>query len=114
MSETIIVRRTGQAPLRIRGEVVAEVESSSNNAHPDYSGSAGHWSKVTVYKTAKGLYVVALHCFTCWEGEHDSDEVWVLLSLSEVVMRMSDRLPGWMLQELIGLLGEEAVAEEVR
>lgn len=113
MSETIIVRRTGQAPLRVRGEVVASNSSSGNTAHPDYSGSTGRAEKVRVLKTASGKYVVAIHYMTQWQGEHDTDEAAVFPSLKQCVGYLSDRVPGWMLQELIKEIGEEAVAEEI-
>jgi len=113
MSETIIVRRTGQAPLRVRGEVLASNESSLNNANPGYSGSTGHAQDVKVYLTASKKYVVAIHHTTQWQGEHDTDEAAVYPSLNECVAHLSERVPGWMLQELMTDLGEEAVAEEV-
>ncbi len=113
MSETIIVRRTGQAPLRVRGEVIASNETSDNNASPDYSGSPGRSQDVRVIKTASGKYVAAIHHNTCWQGEHDTDEAVVLPGLSQVVEYLGDCAPGWMLKELIKEMGEEAVAEEI-
>ena len=113
MSETIIVRRTGQAPLRVRGEVLASNESSLNNANPSYSGSTGRAQKVQVIRTATGKYVVAIHHTTQWQREHDTDQAEVLPSLKQCVEYLSDHVPGWMLQELIDELGEEAVTEEV-
>ena len=112
MSDTIIVKRTGQAPLRVRGEVIAENESSMNNASPDFD-STGRKRHVQVIKTATGKYVVAVHHTTIWQGEHDTDEAAVLPSLKECVEYLRDRVPAWMLEELIRSLGEEAVAEEV-
>jgi hypothetical protein len=113
MSDTIIVRRTGQAPLRVRGEVIATGESSFNNASPDYSGSTGRAQEVQVIKTASGKYVAAIHHVTQWQGEHNTDEAAVFPSLTQITKYLSDHVPGWMLQELVEQLGEEAVAEEV-
>lgn len=113
MSKTIIVRRTGQAPLRVRGEIIASNGSSLNNADPSYSGSCGHSQNVQILKTATGKYVVAIHNQTCWQGEHDTDEAAVFPSLKQSVECLSERVPGWMLEEIIKELGEEAVAEEV-
>jgi len=113
MSETIIVRRTGQAPLRVRGEVIASNESSVNNTYPSYSGSTGHAEAVQIIKTATGKYVIGIHHTTQWQGEHDTDEAVVLPSLSQCVEYLSERVPGWMLTELIEDLGEEKVAEDV-
>jgi len=113
MSDTIIVRRTGQAPLRVRGKEVASAESSWNNACSNYSGSTGRRAKVRVIKTATGKFVVAIEHLTQWQGEHDTEEAAVLPSIKESVQYLTDKVPGWMLQELIAELGEEAVAEEV-
>lgn len=113
MSETIIIRRTGQAPLRVRGEEIAKSESSWNNASPGYSGSTGRKQRVRIIKTAKGKFVVAILHETQWQGEHDTDEASILPSLKEVVAYLSGHVPNWMHEELIQDLGEEAVAEEV-
>ena len=111
--DTIIVRRTGQAPLRVRGEIVASSESSWNNASPSYSGSTGRAERVEVLRTAAGRFVAAIHHETQWQGEHDTDEAAVFPSAKQCVEYLSDRVPGWMLQELLQRLGEEAVAEEI-
>lgn len=113
MSETIIVRRTGQAPLRVRGEVVATGESSFNNASPSYSGSTGTRQKVRVIKTASGKYVVAILHETQWQGQHDTEDASVLPSLYECVKYLSGRVPDWMHEELVDEIGEDNVAETV-
>ena len=110
---TIIVRRTGQAPLRIRGEKLAGAVSSSNNANSTYSGSVGRSQEVTVYRTATGKIVAAIINLTCWQGEHDTYDAVVFAGIKPCVEYLRERVPGWMLQELIEGLGEEAVAEEV-
>ncbi|MDZ4245741.1 MAG: hypothetical protein U1D67_01335 [Dehalococcoidia bacterium] len=107
MSNTIIVKRTGQAPLRVRGEVVA------SNGTAEGQGSPGRWQDVKVLSTASKRYVVSIHHNTMWQGEHDTDEAVVLPSLNQVVEYLGERVPGWLLTELIEELGEEAVAEEV-
>ena len=107
MSNTIIVHRTGQAPLRVRGEVVA------SNGTTEGQGSPGRWQDVKVIKTASKRYVASIHYNTLWQGEHGTDEAVVLPGLSQVVEYLGERVPGWMLTELIKELGEEAVAEEV-
>ena len=113
MGDTIIVRRTGQAPLHIRGERLAGGSSSLNNASPNYSGSTGHCQQVRIYRTASGKHVVSIHHETQWQGEHDTDEAAVFPSLAECVQFLGDRVPGWMLQDIINELGEEEVAQDV-
>lgn len=111
--ETTIIRRTGQAPLRIRGELLAGNSSSFERVSSYYSGSTGRSQDVWVYRTSAGKFVVAIHHNTCWQGEHDTDEAAVFPGLTQCVSYLSDNVPEWMLQELIKELGEESVAEEI-
>lgn len=111
--DTTIIRRTGQAPLRVRGELLASAESSSNNASSAYSGSVGRSQEARVIRTATGKHVVAIHYCTCWQGEHDTFDAAVLPGLKQCVEYLEDKVPAWLLQDLIHDLGEEAVAEEV-
>lgn len=113
MADTVIVMRTGQAPLRLRGEAIASHRSSANNASPNYSGSTGRSQEVTIYLTASGKHVVAIRHFTQWQGEHDSDEAAVFPSAAECLNYLKDRVPHWMVQELVEEIGEEKVAEDV-
>jgi hypothetical protein len=113
MSDTIILRRTGQAPLRLRGELLAKAKSSPDSGMPNYSGRAGRFTEAAIYKTASGRYVAHVLHGTRWQGEHDSHEAAVYPSLKECVDFLSDRVPGWILTGIIADLGEETVAEEV-
>jgi hypothetical protein len=112
MSETIIVRRTGRPPLRIRGAVIAHSESSADGAHTNYSGNTGRSMKVKVYGTVSGKHIAAIHHETWWQGEHDTDEVAVFPSARQCLDYLVQRIPEWMLHEIIQQMGEEAVAEE--
>ena len=113
MADTTIIRRSGQAPLRIRGELLAQGETSSNNASAEYSGSTGRSQTVRIYRTASGKYVVAIHHYTHWQGEHDTDEAAVFPSLVECVEFLGERVPSWLHRRLVGELGEEQVAVDV-
>ena len=113
MTDTIIVKRSGQAPLRVRGELIASNSSSSNNASPSYSGSTGRSQKVNIYRTTSGKCVVAIHHNTCWQGEHDSDEAAIFPSPAECITFLKDRIPRWMVDELVQEIGEEKVAEDI-
>ena len=113
MGDTIIVRRTGQAPLRIRGERLADQSSTSESASPTYSGSTGRCQRVRIYRTASGKHVVSIHHTTNWQGERGTDEAAVFPSLAECVQFLGNRVPGWMLQDIINELGEEEVAQDV-
>lgn len=113
MSETTIIKRSGQAPLRVRGELLAKAESSFERSRSDYSGSPGHCEEVRIYRTAAGKHVLAIAHYTQWQGEHDSDEAAVFPALSECISYLRDRVPRWMVDELVGLIGAENVAEDV-
>jgi hypothetical protein len=111
--KTYAIPRTGERPLRFSGELVWEGGTSLESASPDYSGAAGRAQDVKVYRTSKGTYVVHVHHQTQWQGEHDSDEAEVLASLSDCIPYLSEKIPGWLLQEFIRAVGPENVAEEV-
>jgi hypothetical protein len=68
---------------------------------------------VQVILTASKKYVVGIEHKTQWEGEHNTDEAAVFPSAKQAVGYLAERVPNWMLQELIKEIGEEAVAEEV-
>lgn len=111
--QTYVVKRTGQAPLRFRGEVVATAESSPDRAHPYYSGSPGRWESVTIYRTAKGRYIAAIKYGTLWQGEVDTYDAAVFGTLAKAVewlqYKLSSRVFDWLIQEL----PQEEIAEEV-
>ena len=113
MSETIIVRRTGQAPLRVRGEIIASNGSSWDSANPAYSGSTGRRQKVRVIKTASEKYVVAILHETQWQGEHDTEDAVVLPSLKECIAYLTGKVPNWLHEELVTEIGDEKVAEDI-
>lgn len=110
---TIIIRRTGQTPLRIKGEELARAVSSGNEAGPGYSGSAGRSQEVAIYRTVLGKYVTAITNLTSWQGEHDTYDAAEFPGIDPCAGYLRERVPGWMLQSLVEGLGEEAKAEEV-
>jgi len=113
MSDTIIVPRTGQAPLRVRGQEISSHASSWNKSDPSYSGAAGREQTARVIKTAGGKYVVAVENRTQWQGEHDTCNAAVFPSLKEVMEYLRQHVPTWMVDDFIDDFGAEAVAEDV-
>ena len=111
MTKTIIVSRTGQGPLRVRGEIIGSYNSSLNNASPSYSGSPGRAQEIQVIKGAGGKFIAAIHHKTQWDGEHDTDEAAVFPSLKQAIRYLADHVPAWMIQELMAELGEDAVED---
>lgn len=99
------VDRTGQRPIKFTGELLAEVESSQNNASPSYSGSPGSWEELKIYKTVKGAYVCQRNDNTAWQGGRDVIEVVVTKDLDEVIEFFG---LGWLAKELYDEAGIES------
>jgi hypothetical protein len=111
--KTYIVKRTGQAPLRVRGEVLASVVSSPDRANIYWSGRVGRYTGITIYRTTKGKYVAAISHHTLWQGETDVDDAAVFPSLAEAIEWLSYHAPRRELGWLIDQLPAEDIAEEV-
>jgi hypothetical protein len=69
--EQFTIHRDNEANLTFTGELIASAATSENNAHPDYSGTAGRWQELALYKTEGGKLVCSRVERTCWQGEHD-------------------------------------------
>ena len=69
-AKTITLDRTGQAPLRFEGELLAESDGRIA-AGRDHN----RWHAIRIFRTAGGAYVVAVGYRTQWRGELDHD--WV-------------------------------------
>ena len=111
--QTYTIRRTGQAPLRLRGEIIAEAGSSPDRAHPRWSGSTGRWEEVTIYRTAKGKYVAAIKYGTLWQGETDTFDAGVFGTLAKAVEWLQYKLSNRVFDWLIEKLSQEEIAEDV-
>ena len=70
--ETITLPRSGQPPLRFRGELLAE-SCGERQAGREQT----RWHELAVYRTAGGVFVVRVAYLTRWEGELDRDEATV-------------------------------------
>ena len=111
--QEFIVKRSGQAPLRVRGEVVASVASSPDSDHPDYSWRMGQYAELTVYRTASGKFVAAMGRYTLWQGGHDFHLAAVFPTLREAVDWLLAIAPSPELDWLLEELPVEEIAEEV-
>ena len=72
--ETHVVERLREPLLRFNGHLLAQVRTSPNNAHPDYSGLTGRWHEFAIYRTVSDRYVVTWSEYTQWQGEHDTHD----------------------------------------
>lgn len=68
MSETIMLRRTGSAALRITGEQIAESSSKELGGKPSV-----RWYEVRLYRLTDGRLAYQVSFRTEWKGEVDHD-----------------------------------------
>lgn len=67
---TYTLPRTGDAPLRFSGELIAEADGERQNGREQ-----NRWHELRVYRSAVGGYVVAITYRTRWQGEASRDTV---------------------------------------
>lgn len=66
---THILPRTGNAPLKFEGELIAESRPTQD---PDKPGKdPKRWHELALFRTAGGQYVVSISYRADWKGEHD-------------------------------------------
>ena len=92
--------------LKFRGEKIASVSSSDNNASGSYSGSTGRWTTLRLYKTAGGKFVCNTIGHTRWQGEQRRDAASVCATEAEVIQYFGH---GWLAKELYVDAGIEDV-----
>jgi hypothetical protein len=81
--------RTGQAPLRFRGTLVAESDGERQLGREHI-----RWHELAVYRTAKGRYVVRIAYRTRYQGELDRDVAEVAADAAGVAAAMRSYDPG--------------------
>jgi hypothetical protein len=111
--ETHTVSRDNKPPLIFKGDVLASVSSSPESARLGYSGEAGRWCELTIYKTVAGKYVAKEINYTQWIGEHARHSATVCATPDEVTTALGW---GWLAKDLyfettnldpaFGILGE--------
>lgn len=69
MSEEFTLPRSGRAPLRFRGELLAESDGERQAGREQ-----SRWHELAVYRTDGGVFVVRIAYRTRWEGELHRDE----------------------------------------
>jgi hypothetical protein len=79
------VQRDGDRDIEFDGELIAEAETSANNASPDYSGDTGRWTELQLYRTKAGKFVASCVSRTQWQGERDTHEAAVCENEADVV-----------------------------
>ena len=100
--EEIVIPRDNEKDLRFTGELVAEVQSSANNASTRYSGSTGRWTVLKLYKTKAGKFVCQSIGRTQWDKETDRYSGAACTTHDEVTAFFGH---GWLAKELYGEAG---------
>jgi len=83
------VSRTGDAPLKFKGEMVASADGKWFNGKDQ-----NRWHEITIFRTAGGKYVLSIEYRTQWQGEADAHDVEVCDDIEKVVdfLRFHDPL----------------------
>lgn len=88
--DTVTISRTGDAPLRFTGEMIAEADGQSVNR------KTNRWYEIVIYKTSDSQYVVSVGYRSQWEGEQQQDYAYVCDSPTQVrhVLRSHEPIQG--------------------
>lgn len=102
-NQEFILPRSGQAPLKIRGEKIAAADGSRQNGREQ-----NRRYELAVYRTDDGRYVSQIAYRTRWEGECGHDLVEIAATPTEAGQVLRDYDP---LERLAGYPPGEAYAE---
>lgn len=58
--------RTGERPLKFKGEVIAEAGGRWHTGQEQ-----NRWHDIRIYRTAGGKHVLEVEYCTCWQGENN-------------------------------------------
>lgn len=78
------VRRDDGPDLVFMGELVEGAETSPDSGRWNYSGSAGRWIELHLYRTEAGAFVCHEGRMTNWDGEHHQHRAAVCHATSEI------------------------------
>lgn len=107
--ETITLQIDNAPDIRFTGELIGSAASSDSQAMgSSYSGQAGRWTELGLYKTAGGKYICHQIGRTRWDGERDRFSGKVCESLDEVKAFFGHR---WLAKELYADAGIDAAVE---
>jgi len=97
----------GGLDIAFSGEQIAYVVSQCRNREgANFSGSAGRWTELTLYKTVGGKFVCEKVEYTSWQGERNRHSGAVCQSEAEVIAFCGT---GWLAKQLYDEAGIDAV-----
>lgn len=100
MSQTIIVKRSGQAPLRIRGRLFAEFVRWPHEAR--------------IFRTGSGQYVVSISHLDTTGGGPDVHDAAVFPVPGDCLTYLQGRVPGAVMEGMIEETGKAITGEAVK
>jgi hypothetical protein len=86
----ITVTRTDEPAFRFTGELIADARTHGDRAFREFSGSAGRWQELKLYRTADGAWVCHRLHRTQWAGEQDQSDA-AVCSTTQAVVRFFGR-----------------------
>lgn len=86
--EEVVLPRTGLAPLKFRGELVAWSDGSRQGGREQ-----NRWHELAVYRTAGGKFVVSVEYHTRWQGEQGHEVAAVVDGPADVVRKLAEYDP---------------------
>lgn len=90
----ITLKRSGRRPLTFRGCELWSWRTSPDRAHPNYSGTPGRWTVLTLYQLADAAtYVLHTQSLTNWTGERDVLHAYRFSTLEDVASWLERELP---------------------
>jgi hypothetical protein len=106
----IVIKREGDIPLRAEAICIIDVQSSSNNAASNYSGSTGRSRKYRVYLSKGGNLLIKRVDESQWQGERDRFLGYVFKSVEEI-KECSLFKGGWLERDLLSEIEETCKLE---
>lgn len=105
--ETFTIETDNAPSIRFTGELVASAASSDNTASgSSFSGLAGRWTELRLYRTAGGKFVCSQIGRTRFQGERDRFSAQVCETVAEVIEFFGHR---WLAKELYSEAGIDDV-----
>jgi len=81
--QEFVLMRTGEPPLKFRGEVLASADGRWQNGKDQ-----NRWHEITVYRTPGGNHVLEVVYHTLWQGESDHHHVVVTETLQGAISNL--------------------------
>jgi hypothetical protein len=88
-----LIQRTGDAPLKFEGELIAESDGKYAAGNDQ-----NRWHNLRLYRTSKGNIVAECEYLTCWQGELGHQEAAALGSVAEAIEWFKGIIPATYVQ----------------